>query len=406
MAVQMGKSVTTPWVVCQIGAREHYAIARGLARRGMLDALVTDAWVTPSPFLALAPRLSGRYHPDVPAQAVSAFTLPAIAREGISRLTNSDSTTAVIRRNAWFQARAINALKALERKRPGDRVLFAYSYAAKEILRWAKARGWRTVLGQIDPGPMEEKIVSRLVAKHDPNGRNCVEKPASYWSDWHAEIAVADMVVVNSDWSREALILEGVSPDKIVLVPLAYEGSRKLTSNATCRREGPLRALFLGQAILRKGIAELIEAAGQLTHGDVQIHVVGAASPSIAARMQNVSNLVWHGPQPHSKVEAFYRESDVFIFPTHSDGFGLTQLEAIANGLPIIASTHCGPVVRDGQNGILLEEVSASELASVLSCLARDRNYLAALAQGASTTTIPRPVDIADQLILEIGSRG
>ena len=35
------------WVVCQIGAREHYAIARSLHRRGVLGRLITDAWIRP-----------------------------------------------------------------------------------------------------------------------------------------------------------------------------------------------------------------------------------------------------------------------------------------------------------------------------------------------------------------------
>ena len=41
-----------PWICCQLGAREHYAIPRALFRLGMLDWLVTDAWVPPSSFLA------------------------------------------------------------------------------------------------------------------------------------------------------------------------------------------------------------------------------------------------------------------------------------------------------------------------------------------------------------------
>jgi len=48
----------------------------------------------------------------------------------------------------------------------------------------------------------------------------------------------------------------------------------------------------------------------------------------------------------------------VFVFPTHSDGFGLTQLEAQAWRLPVIASKHCGEVVADGVNGMRLDEVT------------------------------------------------
>ena len=67
----------------------------------------------------------------------------------------------------------------------------------------------------------------------------------------------------------------------------------------------------------------------------------------------------WFGVVPRSDVDKYYREADVFIFPTLSDGFGLTQLEAQSWKLPVIASRYCGEVVREGVNGVVLEEVSA-----------------------------------------------
>ena len=69
---------------------------------------------------------------------------------------------------------------------------------------------------------------------------------------------------------------------------------------------------------------------------------------------------------PRVTVESYYCDADVFILPTLSDGFGLTQLEAQAWKLPVIASRYCGDVVRDGFNGVVLEEVSARAIADVL----------------------------------------
>jgi glycosyltransferase involved in cell wall biosynthesis len=66
-----------------------------------------------------------------------------------------------------------------------------------------------------------------------------------------------------------------------------------------------------------------------------------------------------------------YRHADVFILPTLSDGFAITQLEAQAHGLPIIASRNCGNVVENGVNGIILDEPSAACIAqSVRACIA------------------------------------
>jgi glycosyltransferase involved in cell wall biosynthesis len=69
------------------------------------------------------------------------------------------------------------------------------------------------------------------------------------------------------------------------------------------------------------------------------------------------------GPVDKATAEALYRESDVFLFPTLSDGFGLTQLEALGAGLPVIASRNCGAAVEHGVSGIVLPEVIPEILA-------------------------------------------
>lgn len=387
--------------VCQIGAREHYAVARGLAALGRLAALVTDAWVPDRPLLkACAPRLSGRFHPALDDQRVEAFTASALLRDGIDRALHLTATSTNMRRNEWFQRKAVSALQRLgAQDRPG--AVFAYSYAAREIFHEAKRRGWLTILGQIDPGPAEARIVIELAERHSLHDAASTKKPETYWQSWRDELTLADRIVVNSQWSRSALMSEGVPEEKLIILPLAYDGLRKprLTQNAYADERQMLRVLFLGQAILRKGIVELIEAAAILEEDAIRIDVVGPATPEIARRLRDTPNIVWHGAVPRTEVDRFYRRCDVFLLPTHSDGFALTQLEAIANDVPIIVSKRCGEVVRDGINGIVLPEVSALAISHALTMLARDRKMLARLTEGARDTVTQGPIEIAAQLI-------
>jgi glycosyltransferase involved in cell wall biosynthesis len=67
-----------------------------------------------------------------------------------------------------------------------------------------------------------------------------------------------------------------------------------------------------------------------------------------------------------AECAAYFRAADVFLFPTHSDGFGLTQLEAQAWRLPIIASGFCGAVVKPDATGWVLPEVSAEAIVAVI----------------------------------------
>ena len=54
------------------------------------------------------------------------------------------------------------------------------------------------------------------------------------------------------------------------------------------------------------------------------------------------------------------------MLPTHSDGFALTQLEALAYGLPVIATPRCGDVVEPGRTGWLVQPGDHEQLAEVL----------------------------------------
>jgi glycosyltransferase involved in cell wall biosynthesis len=70
----------------------------------------------------------------------------------------------------------------------------------------------------------------------------------------------------------------------------------------------------------------------------------------------------------------------VFILPTLSDGFAITQLEAQAHGLPVIASKFCGDVVKDGFNGMVLEEPTAACIAATIRDCLGDPSRLQKLA--------------------------
>jgi len=73
------------------------------------------------------------------------------------------------------------------------------------------------------------------------------------------------VIIVNSEWSRNALISEGVAADKIEILPLSYEGDpgcdEGITKTSDLSSGKALQVLWLGQVNVRKGIDYLIEAA-------------------------------------------------------------------------------------------------------------------------------------------------
>lgn len=379
----------TPWIVCQLGAREHYAIPRALHQTGQLHRLITDAWVKPDSMVHRMPGmqpLCDRYHPGLAMAPVKAFTSSLIRFEATHRLKSTPPWERMMARNRWFQKQALNYLNSLKAYGDQPPVLFTYSYAALELLRYAKARGWRTVLGQIDPGSAEEKIVIAEHTKHPDLAPDWQPVPPNYWSSWQQECQLADKIIVNSAWSQQLLTQTGITPSKIEILPLAYappSSARSFirTYPKSFSSERPLRVLFLGLVTLRKGIAALLEAIRILEGEPVEFWFVGPQAIQIPDDLLNHPQVRWIGSVPRSQVQTYYCRADIFIFPTLSDGFGLTQLEAQAWQLPIVASSHCGEVIQNDINGFVLSEVAPFEIASALRASFHDPLRLLTYAQ-------------------------
>ena len=360
------------WICCQLGAREHYAVPRAINRSGLLSELITDFWLAPGPASnTFKNGFSDRYHLDLKNAKVQSDNLSVAAFELKSRLSGRNGWQLIQRRNARFQDFALAELSRTSRT-VGDKHIkvFAYSYAAAKLFRFAKERSWTTVLGQIDPGPADDGLVEKL---HQAAGLRDLWKPApaEYWGGWRVECELADQIIVNSNWSKTALLSEGVPAAKLAVVPLAFEADAealKFTRQypTVFTKERPLKVLFLGQINLRKGVLELLAAAEKLVEEPIEFSFVGPVQFEIPEKFRALSSIKWTGVSARSEVNKHYKAADCFVFPTHSDGFGLTQLEAQSWKLPIIASRHCGDVVQDDVNGCLLEEISADEIANAL----------------------------------------
>ena len=396
------------WICCQLGAREHYAVPRALFRQEALRLLITDAWVQPwSVIRALGSGLRERFDPELASASTKAWNSGLIAFEAAARIRKLSEWQRVIARNRWFQRRAC-AYLARKAETPKSEtlktelIIFAYSYAARDIFRFAKQRGWKTALGQIDPGPVEEKIVADEVARVPELAGDWRPAPPEYWDNWQEECSLADHIIVNSKWSRTCLLKAGVNGEKVSVIPLAYEPitNTQITRAYPARftPDRPLRVLFLGQVNLRKGVAHLFNAIQSFKDEPIEFWFVGPMQVFIPSGLQNNPRVRWFDIVSRGEVDTFYRKADLLILPTLSDGFGLTQLEAQAWSLPIIASRFCGEVVRDGQNGLLLENLTGETIREVLRQCIANPELLAQLAVGSGNFEVHSLDEVSERL--------
>ena len=361
------------WITCQVGFRDHYLVPRVLQDAGVLHRAFTELWVPPGSIMSLVggQRLRERFHPDLANAPVTSWNIRSLALELLIRAHRLRLWDGIVVRNRRFQRRCLAELRRLTFPAGTDVTVFAYSYAAREIFELARERGWRTILGQMDAGEYDEQLMIELYERHARMSRGWERMPAHFWTEWKRECELADRIVVNSAWSRKALERVGIAADRIRVIPLAYEGKVDAERSAKSypsrfSAERPLRALFVGQVNVRKGVAEILEALKSLEGQPIHMTFVGPSGIDVPAEFQNDPRVEWIGFQPRSRALEYYRDADVFLFPSHSDGFGITQLEAQAHRLPVIASRSCGEVVEDGRNGILLPDVSGPAIAAAL----------------------------------------
>lgn len=372
-------NTNSSWLALQIGAREHYAIPRALHQRGQLQALFTDHWLPPASLINRLPgtqQLAGRWHPDLECARVVAPGYGALLREVSHRFRpfarHGGPTHA---RNRRFQAWASRTLAATT---PIPDSMFSYSYGALQPFQIAKAQGCRTVLGQIDCGPAEDRVVAEERLRYPQFETSWRAEPSRYWDRWREELVLADRIVVNSRWSYRCMVEEGIPQHKLKIIPLVYQAKTFHVSTPPLPlsdSSNNFRLLFLGTVGLRKGIARLLDAMRILEPHPVVLTLAGHSELD-PANWAGCHNIHWVGPLPRSAVAAAYASADAMILPSLSDGFAITQLESLANQCPVIASRNCGDVVEHGVNGWLLKNLEPETIAAAILEAMETRNQL------------------------------
>jgi glycosyltransferase involved in cell wall biosynthesis len=371
-------SSTTHWLTLQLGSREHYSVPAELYKAGLLERCLTDLWVRKglAPHLANCfPKLAARRNDAIDDKFVTSNTVGGLFLDAYIRASGLYGWDAVMLRNEWFSQWCARQLLHIDSTH-----LFSYSYTAFHSFIEAKRRGTaRCILGQIDPGPREVEIVHEATSNYRHLDILADNPPKEYWAQWREEIALADNVVVNSPWSAKLLQESGVSVAKLLEIPLVYQtspGKWHEPIRKSIRRDQRLKALFLGSVILRKGVGQLFDAILILKNEQVDFVIAGPIGLKVPHEIMKLPNVRILGPVDKLTAKKLYSDSDVFLFSTLSDGFGLTQLEALGHGLPVIASKYCGQVVQHQVSGLILPEVSPLCLAEYIMFLVRDRDLL------------------------------
>ena len=206
----------------------------------------------------------------------------------------------------------------------------------------------------------------------------------------HARIAVSEAAA----WTgrrfyggRYRIIPNGVH------IPAAAE-ALATGAEPVCRDAGagsaepaPLRVVFVGQAVERKGLPVLLRAFEALReHVPATLTLVGASAGEITHMMLDDRGVEALGKVSEERKLAVLAGADVVCAPSlHGESFGMVLTEAFAAGAPVVASDIPGyrDVVRHGRDGVLVAPGDAVALAEALRVLALDEPLRRRMARSA-----------------------
>lgn len=167
----------------------------------------------------------------------------------------------------------------------------------------------------------------------------------------------------------------------------------KLIKPRPTRPDAPLRLLYVGNVIKRKGLHTIIAALSQLKV-PVLLRVIGDATvdPRYAETVRHSAEhlsfydtVQWFGKVDDDALAEQLAWADVLVMPSQYEGFGIVYLEAMGCGVLPIGSTAgaAHEIITDGVSGYLVDPENPTQLAQKLSLVARNRGLLAEMQAAA-----------------------
>jgi glycosyltransferase involved in cell wall biosynthesis len=202
------------------------------------------------------------------------------------------------------------------------------------------------------------------------------------------EIESAGYIRVTSEWAKHTFVERGVSASKLrVIYPAVDLEHFKPVS----KKDGIFRVLAVASIDPRKGIHYLLQAFEQARIPRSELVLIGGTgdpwskqmlrefqsrNPNITQRFMDVTT---------TPIVESYGSASVLVHPAIEDGYGLVVAQALACGRPAIVTRQSGvsELIRDGQNGFVVESRSVEQLRDRLQLLASDRRLVEQMGERA-----------------------
>ena len=289
--------------------------------------------------------------------------------------------------------------------RPGLDAVVAEEHAALATFERAVNLGALRVLEQASPHHSQfDRLLAEQVARYPELRDDRVdlyqsEKTARRDARRDAELHAADVVLCHSEVTKQSVVEAGVVPDRVDVVPLGFPAPTPSERDAG----GPPSFLYAGNQTARKGVHLLLHAwRGGATEG-ARLTVVGPRRLAASLYMDLPPSVSVRDWVPKRALNGLYRASDVFVFPTLSDGFAMVVAEAMAMGLPVITTTRAGAAdfIEHGRNGLLVPAGDVEALRDQMAWCVAHRHRLREIGAAAAETAASWPWSAYERGVVE-----
>lgn len=193
-------------------------------------------------------------------------------------------------------------------------------------------------------------------------------------SIWTSNTRATSGAVGFDELSKPHIIPMGVDYRRFVL------GDRK-----SIAKQHKLILLFVGRLVETKGVAYLLKAYALLSEDlrvRTELWIIGDGEEierlKLLAIKYRISDKVFFlGKLPNDKLPDYYAAADIFVSPSMIEGQGVTFLEALASGVPIICSNvgGIGEIIKHGETGLFVSPNDVDELSEAINRLITDREF-------------------------------
>lgn len=216
-----------------------------------------------------------------------------------------------------------------------------------------------------------------------------------------ASMSRANLIIANSHSLKSNLTRMFPSQaHKIRMVHLGVDVDRFRPASGY-EKSRSFHVLFVGRVIPRKGVSVLIKAVSiaRKHRSDMKLTIVGGGKPHYVKMLKSLARRYavpaqFTGKISHRSIHKLYRKAHCFTCPSQKhEAFGLVNVEAMASGLPVIASDigGIGEIVRHRSNGFLVSKYSSpDEHAKYILRVAQNKEMSAQLARQARQDAVNR----------------